>query len=607
MADTIATWTSDAMGPSPRVFSADVDGNGALDVVVAGAAATRVWLGGGATYQALADLQGQALGVAELSGDGVLDLYGLAEGRVVRWLGKGTRGYRSQLVRVRAQPTAGDQRINSFGLGGDVEMRAGLLWQKQPITSPVLHFGLGTATGIDVARIVWPNGVPQGEFDVALDQPLVAEQRLKGSCPWVFAHNGQSVEFVTDFLWRSPLGLRINAQDTAGVTQTEDWVRIRGDQLRPVDGAYDVRITAELWETHFFDHVSLMVVDHPVETEALVDERFQAGRPPTLAVQLVRGLAPVLRAVDQAGRDVTSTVAARDARYLGAFEKGVYQGIAGEHFVEFDVPAVTTLARRVIVAQGWVYPTDSSINVAVGQGSAVRPSGLVLEAYRAGTWRVVEPDLGFPAGKNKTMVIDVARWPDVSRFRLRTNLEVYWDAIGIAERVDAVPRSTRLTASSAQLRFRGYSKTVSPRGDSPETPLYASLSNVTQRWRDLEGYYTRFGDVRELLRQVDDRYVIMNAGDEMRLRFPTQAASAAGMVRDFVLVGDGWEKDGDYNTGHSQTVLPLPEHARPDYGAGDARVAPLEDDPVFRRHAADWTTYHTRYVTPREFARGIRP
>ena len=40
--------------------------------------------------------------------------------------------------------------------------------------------------------------------------------------------DGTRMVFVTDFLWRSPLGLRINAQDTAGVTQTEDWVRLRG-------------------------------------------------------------------------------------------------------------------------------------------------------------------------------------------------------------------------------------------------------------------------------------------------------------------------------------------------------------------------------------------
>jgi hypothetical protein len=92
---------------------------------------------------------------------------------------------------------------------------------------------------------------------------------------------------------------------------------------------------------------------------------------------------------------------------------------------------------------------------------------------------------------------------------------------------------------------------------------------------------------------VDDRYVIMNAGDEMRLRFPAQPAPAAGWRRDFVLIGDGWEKDGDYNTGHSQTVLPLPDHATPDYGVG---VTPsrLEADPVYRRHPEDWTTFHTR-------------
>ena len=56
----------------------------------------------------------------------------------------------------------------------------------------------------------------QAEFDLAADQEVVATQRLKGSCPWVFAYDGTGMQFVTDFLWRSPLGLRINAQDTAG-------------------------------------------------------------------------------------------------------------------------------------------------------------------------------------------------------------------------------------------------------------------------------------------------------------------------------------------------------------------------------------------------------
>ena len=96
----------------------------------------------------------------------------------------------------------------------------------------------------------------------------------------MFAFDGSEVRFVTDFLWRSPLGLRINAQDTAGVAQTEDWIKIRGDQLAPRDGYYDLRITAELWETHYFDHVSLMVVDHPDGDRSL---RGRAVRPPAAA------------------------------------------------------------------------------------------------------------------------------------------------------------------------------------------------------------------------------------------------------------------------------------------------------------------------------------
>ena len=64
---------------------------------------------------------------------------------------------------------------------------------------------------------------------------------------------------------------------------------------------------------------------------------------------------------------------------------------------------------------------------------------------------------------------------------------------------------------------------------------------------------------------VDDRYVIMNAGDELQLSFRAPAPPATGWTRDFVLVGDGWEKDGDYNTTFSKTVQPLPRHDRPDY------------------------------------------
>jgi hypothetical protein len=162
-----------------------------------------------------------------------------------------------------------------------------------------------------------------------------------------------------------------------------------------------------------------------------------------------------------------------------------------------------------------------------------------------------------------------------------------------------------LDPSVAELCYRGFSKTLNRRRDLPEIPDYAQLANTAPRWRDLVGYYTRFGDVRELLRKVEDRYVILNAGDELRLSFAAPPPPPEGLVRDFVLIGDGWVKDGDFNTSFAKTVLPLPAHGRPRYEASSAAPI-LEQDPVYLRHREDWQRFHTRYVDAGPFLSGLR-
>ena len=47
-----------------------------------------------------------------------------------------------------------------------------------------------------------------------------------------------------------------------------------------------------------------------------------------------------------------------------------------------------------------------------------------------------------------------------------------------------------------------------------------------------------------------------------------QAGSAT-----YIMVGDGWIKDGDYNTVFSKTVLPLPYHAMKDYTVQTGHVS----------------------------------
>jgi hypothetical protein len=584
-----------------RLLTADLDNNGASDLLVSGADSTRVLLGkAGEAFDPLpAPIPLAARDVADLDGDGRLEVVGVAGGRAARAVVTGAKAYRWQTVRPKSAAATGDQRINSYGIGGEVELRTGLHLQRRLVRAPVVHFGLGEAEQAEVVRVVWPNGILQSEFNTRAGATVDATQRLKGSCPWLFAWNGREMGFVTDLIWRSPLGLRINAQTTADVLMTEDWVKVRGDQLAPRDGAYDLRVTAELWETHFFDLLSLQVVDHPQGTEVFVDERF-AIPPPPLRVIVTGPVQDVSAARDDTGADAFDLLRTRDGRHLDFAGRGPYQGITRDHHVEVALPeGAPRRGPLYLVAQGWVHPTDSSVNVAIGQGRHAPPRGLSLQAADAsGRFRVVREGLGFPNGKDKTVLIDLdgvlpATGP--IRLRLATNLEVFWDRIGWAvgrPEVTVTPR--RIDASVAELDGRGYSVTDQAGPSSPERPRYV-LEGTTPRWLDLEGYHTRFGDVRELLARVDDRYVIMNAGDEIRLRFPEVPAPAAGLVRDFVLMGDGWVKDGDFNTTFSRTVLPLPTHAS---GRYDRAPGALEDDPMFGAHASDFREYHTRYVSP---------
>ena len=616
----LGRWDALPEGAEPgalRLLTADLDNNGSADLLVSGSTGSAAWLGaGGGRFQPLvAKLPPRIFAASDL-GCGHPDLLALQEEKngdtvPVRFHITGTKKYRGQTIRFRAQPQdhmKGDNRINSFGIGGEMEIRTGTHVVKRPITTPSVHMGLGDRSRADVVRITWPNGVSQIEFRFPADHTIAALQRLKGSCPFLYTWNGERFVFVTDFMWSTPLGMYINAQNKGGFLQTTEWVRVRGDQLVPRDGHYEVRVNANLWETHYFDHTALRVVDHPPDTEVFVDERF-ALEPSRPAVHLTGPTRPVERAWDHLGADATAVVRAVDGDYLDRAGRGLYQGITNDHWVEVDLGADAPTTGPVwLVASGWIHPTDSSVNFALEQGSNTRPRALTLEVPDGkGGWKLARDKIGFPAGKNKTILLrlDGLDGPGVARrFRLRTNMEIYWDALHYASGREGAPVVEKeLLPTVADLRFRGIVAMTQANKSSPELPHYDQVMTVRQAWRDLIGYHTRFGDIRELLEKTDDRYAILTAGDEIVYKFDVPPGPPPGWKRDFVWVSDGWVKDGDLNTRFGKTVLPLPSH---DMASYDVAPTGLENDPVYRRYRKDWDTFHTRYVSPDSYERGLR-
>jgi hypothetical protein len=128
-----------------------------------------------------------------------------------------------------------------------------------------------------------------------------------------------------------------------------------------------------------------------------------------------------------------------------------------------------------------------------------------------------------------------------------------------------------LHPESADHHYRGFSKEFRKGGRyGPHWFDYGEVS-TGQKWRDLTGAYTRYGDVSELLQRSDDMYIIANAGDETTIRFDNRHLEKLqpGWKRDFIIYSVGWVKDGDLNTATGQTVTPLPFHGMKVYPYGD--------------------------------------
>jgi hypothetical protein len=225
-------------------------------------------------------------------------------------------------------------------------------------------------------------------------------------------------------------------------------------------------------------------------------------------------------------------------------------------------------------------------------------NGLILPYLQMknahGDWQTVIEDMGIPAGKPKTIAVDLSgKWLSGSRqVRIVTNLCVYWDEIFLSESTSAPDaRLTEVEAELADLHFRGFSKPkIDPARKQPEKFDYQTWMPVSM-WNPTPGLYTRYGDVRALISVVDDRLVIMGSGDELRLLFRAGGLPALkpGLKRDFLLLVDGWAKDGDYNTAFSQSVEPLPFHAMSSYPYPGAEHFPNDVE-----HRAYRELYNTR-------------
>jgi hypothetical protein len=624
----------------------DYDNDGLLDLLAVTPAGVQVWRNVGDGWANVSERavapglrfdrpDGNANGTrAFASGDVDLDgdtdlLMRDASGRLR--FGRNEGGTRNRSLRVRLAGRVS----NRSGVESKVEMRAGSLWQKlevyaaSPAPAPAdIVFGLGQRAAADAVRVIWPSGTVQAETEFATttagvlneqgnatkdaprsstpqDAPRTAAtsnatltvielDRKPSSCPYLYTWNGERFEFITDFMGGGELGYWL-APGVRSAPDTDEYVRIRGDQLKARDGRYELRVTNELEEVLFVDKLQLLAVAHPAGTEVFPGEGL--GSPLAVKFQLfaTRDARPPARATDEHGHDMLPRISQLDRRYPDDFPLETIRGYAAEHSLTLDleermrdegggmnkkkhssvssipfIPHPSSLIpsspRTLLLLTDYAFSSD---NVAAAHRRlSLRPPALQVKDAR-GRWRTVVEDIGIPVGRPQTVVVDLTgKFLSRSReVRILTNMRIYWDRILVDRSGTPAPTTlTRLDPIRADLRWRGFSAETSPDGREPYVYDYARVS-FNLPWKVFTGRYTREGDVRELVQAVDDMFVISRPGDELAISFDASSLAplAPGWTRTFLLYADGYSKEMDINSASPEEVAPLPFHRMREY------------------------------------------
>ena len=465
-------------------------------------------------------------------------------------------------------------RSNANGVGALVTARRGDQWTiERNLTThggpgqslePML-FGLGGAETLDFLLIDWPDGLIQTELGAAAQGRIVETQRQASSCPVLFAFNGQSMEFVSDVLGVGGIGFLLAPGEYNQPRPFERFPLPRGALGRDHQGFLSLVLCEPMEEACYLDHIALSGWLLPDGWKVAIDERMGINGPQPTGEELfyTTTLKPTL-ATNQHGDDVSANVLKADflAAPVGAVDPRFIGRLQEEHVLtlRFD-RSLDALDDPWLLMDGWIEYPYSQTMFASWQAEASYDAPSLDALGSDGEWHVIQEQFGYPAGMPRQSAFPLSNLPKgTTALRLRTNQEIYWDALSVIERKPAPPTAQAISVPlrEATLEVIGYPERL----EQPQRrPDYAyGVRSPLFDFRHLRGLYTALGNVEDLLQRQDETIAIIGPGEGVVLRFDAPLNVDLSAI-DWVLDCSGWCKDRDRFTHTGETLTPLPATA----------------------------------------------
>ncbi len=482
---------------------------------------------------------------------------------------------------------------NKSGIGAKILLRAGSLSQQlesysaSPMPAPSqVHFGLGKRKNVDSIRVLWSSGIVQSETDftpfmVAKNSSFLKIQevdRKPASCPYLYTWNGKEFEFITDFLGGGEMG-GWAGKGSYNYPDSDEFVRIPRDKLKAKNGFYEIRVTNELEEVMYLDKVKLIAVEHEKGTEIYPNEGLGKSESSTESIISTQNATTPISAVNSNGENIVAKIKELDRKFYDDFKLLPIRGYAETHNLTLNLDNKKGYnGRTILLLTGWTDYAFSSDNVRASQSGKSLSFPSLQVKNKQGDWQTVIESIGIPVGRPQTLTVDLTNkfLSDSRQVRIVTNFRTYWDKIEVDTSEQTKDLKTfEIEPTIANLQEHGLGKET--KFGEMIVPDYNQVS-FDPIWKDFAGRFTGFGEVKPLLAEIDDTFVIAKAGDEFVLSFKELPAPPDGKTYTFLLFADGYSKEADINSGSPDAVYPLPFRKMTKYPYDSSETYPITDE-----------------------------